>query len=162
MSSNLERFSPEEKSLIRAKEEAQKRVRGAIFAGRPSEDWAQRVVERAAALLAYRQAKGLLTETGKRIPYRAAKAPVKVAPKKKKKSGQEGLVHMVRIVPIDLSIYETDFEKKEAARRCAAVRFALEKQQAADRIKAGREANRQRIAAIAAAAPKKTLYANWE
>lgn len=162
MSSNLERFSPEEKSLIRAKEEAQKRVRGAIFAGRPSEDWAQRVVERTAALLAYRQAKGLLTETGKRIPYRAAKAPVEVAKKKKKKSGQEGLAQMVRIVPIDLSIYETEFEKEQAALRCAAVRFAVEKHQAAEVIKARREANRQRVAAIVAAAPKKPLYTTWD
>lgn len=160
MSSNLERFSPEEKSLIRAKEDAQKRVRGAIFAGRPSEDWAQRVVERAAALLAYRQAKGLLTETGKRIPYRAAKAPVKVAPKKK--SGREGLVHMVRIVPIDLTIYETPEEAEQAARRCAAVRLAWEKHQAAESVKARREANRQRVATITAAAPKKPLYSTWE
>lgn len=161
MSSNLDRFSPEEKSLIRAKEEAQKRLRGAIFAGRPSEDWAQRVVERTAALLAYRQAKGLLTETGKRIPYRAAKAPIKPAPKKKK-SAQAYNQRTVQIVPIDLTMYETEFEKEQAARRCSAVRFAVEKQQAAEVIKARREANKMRVAAIAAAAPKKPLYANWE
>lgn len=157
MSSNLERFSPEEQALIRSKEEAQKRVRGAIFAGRPSEDWAQRVVERTAALLAYRQAKGLLTETGKRIPYRAAKKKVS-----EKRPWQVGIAETVRIVPIDLTMYETEFEKEQAARRCSAVRFAVEKQQAADRIKAGREANKMRVAAIAAAAPKKPLYANWE
>lgn len=157
MSTSFERFSPEEQALIRSKEEAQKRVRGAIFAGRPSEDWAQRVVERTAALLAYRQEHGLLTERGKRIPYRAAKKKVS-----EKRPWQVGIAETVRIVPIDLTMYETEFEKEQAARRCSAVRFAVEKQQAAEVIKARREANKMRVAAIAAAAPKKPLYANWE
>lgn len=161
MSTFFGRFSPEEKALVRSKEEAQKRVRGLFAAGKPAGDWPQRLIDRTDALLAYRQQHGLLTDDGKRIPYRAAKK--KVSEKRPpKRPWRVGIAETVRIVPIDLSIYDTDFEKEEAARRCAAVRFALEKQQAADRIKAGREANRQRIAAIAAAVPQKPLYITWD
>lgn len=157
MSTSFERFSPEEQALIRSKEEAQTRVRGMFAAGKPAGDWPQRVIDRTAALLAYRQEHGLLTERGKRIPYRAAKKKVS-----EKRPWQVGIAETVRIVPIDLTMYETEFEKEQAARRCSAVRFAVEKQQAADRIKAGREANKQRIAAIAAAVPTKPLYTTWD
>lgn len=171
MSSNLDRFPPAEKVLIRAKEGAQKRIKELEKKYLPTAEWEAILQERVAALLAYRVEHGLLTPDGKRIPIideikakAKAKAKADSAPPdgKKKRSRMGNLANQVRIVPIDLSLYETDEEMEFAARHCAAVRLALDKKRAVDAITARREENKRRIAAIEAAAPKKTLYAEWD
>lgn len=219
-------FSAEESALVKAKENALKKLSLAKIEGRCLVKYQAEVETSRAALLSYRQQHGLLSSTGARIPTGKSAFEASIQPRLEKAialadSGQlaKGLAIVrtlvdvardtlheaskragkdlapykarrdeavraldefrvrfglkkqepkpprrdgakdVKIVPIDLTKYA---DPEQAARRCAAVRLAWEKKQAADAVKARREANKMRIAAITAAAPQKPLYLNWD
>jgi len=224
---SVENFSLEEARLIRARENASKKISLAKMEGRPLEKYLAELEACKTALFEYRKANDLLTTMGRRkvtgkVPFEQSIQPrlaeaieigkagkvllglarmmaiLKVGRESLIKARKRGNIDLtpfiarrdeavaavseyrkqfglpalqprnpqfvkadvaVKIVPVNLDLMK---DPERRAWTCCATRLALDKRKAANRIAAGREENRKRIASIEAAKPQKPLYTNWD